>query len=214
MTKKRGLPHTVVRQLLTDIEESGKTLRQFNLSALLNSLSKGWRYGDLETETGRRLRRQVQQKFGNLKSKTLDQYVACLEKFQVSPGEATQLELRKRELNQQTTAIDVGDSTDEEEEIPDEKPEPEEKLATEGKRTLEASILSSSGESQASSSSNEEELSSEEKSQVTPVTEACRRLSFASIATRSHINTLSLTLPILAPTVLRVSLYFLLALRR
>ena len=185
MSKTKGLPLTILKQLLTDIEDSGKTRDQFNLTALLNN-SIGWKYGDKETVAGKKLRLQVQKKFYNIKAKTLDQYVTLLDNHQVAPGEGTRRELRQRDLNQQTTAVeDIDVSSDDEEAILDKKSEPEEKS------TLEANHSSSSSDSETSSSSNEEELSNPEELQVqvTPVTNAIRRLSSRPSTNHSPLKT-------------------------
>ena len=85
------LDDLLVKNLLQDIEASGKTRREFNLPKLLEE--KRHTYG----EAGSDKRRDVQKKFDLLKRKTPLQYQKVLDKKGVNSGEALQREIRSLE---------------------------------------------------------------------------------------------------------------------
>jgi hypothetical protein len=81
----------LVKNLVQDIEASGKTLVEFNLAAHLEDRSST--YGDVGSDK----RRAVQQKFHALKVKSATSYLKFLDKRNVAPGAGLKREIREIE---------------------------------------------------------------------------------------------------------------------
>ena len=89
--KREPMIHQLLlRELLVDVEKSGKTREEFGLVALCNQ--KPHAYGAESSET----RRKVGLTFGNIKRKDPLSYRQYLDKHNVAPGEALQRLIRVR----------------------------------------------------------------------------------------------------------------------
>jgi hypothetical protein len=103
------LDDTLVKNLVEDIEASGKTREEFNLLQLVEK--KRHTYGD----SGSLKRRAVQKKFDQLLRKTPQAYQGFLDKLQVNSGEGLKRELRASASNSSSVAESGSDSESSEE---------------------------------------------------------------------------------------------------
>jgi hypothetical protein len=92
---KMKLEELLVKNLVQDIESSGKTRNGFNLHKLVEDRS--YTYG----EAGSEKQRAVQKKVDLLKRKTPQQYLKFLDKIGVNPGEGTKREIRESKENEE-----------------------------------------------------------------------------------------------------------------
>ena len=99
LPKMPPLTETLIKELLQDIERSGKSRSDFNLLTLVNS--KPDTYGAVNSEK----RRSIQKKFDLLKRKTPQQYQNYLDKFNVDPSKALRREIR---MSQRSITSDSG----------------------------------------------------------------------------------------------------------
>jgi hypothetical protein len=110
------LPDFIFKNLLQHLERDGHPRKDINLLSICSNNSNI--YGSPASE----LRRAVQKKFGRLKDKTLDQYVAILDYHSIKPGTTTERLLREaatatgghylRDEDQEDTSINAADKQD------------------------------------------------------------------------------------------------------
>ena len=106
---------TLIKELLQDIESSGKTRGELVLETLVSR--KPDTYGEKASDK----RRSIQKKFDLLKRKTPQAYLNYLDKFGVDPGEALKREIRlknNQSIASASASEDIDFSGDDESTIP------------------------------------------------------------------------------------------------